>query len=336
MIIARIVNKSMATGVVPVAFIKTLSTPLLKKATLNQDVLKNYRPVFNLPFISKVLERVVRSQLLDYLASTEQHEPHQSAYRPIHSTETALVRVVNDIQMALGRKNVAMLVLLDLSATFDTIDHSLMLKRLLKIDIVGTAHKWFSSYLRGREQSVFIKGTASQSVLLKYGVPQGSVLGPVLFTQYTVATGAICRRHGVSYQLYADDTQIYITFRIDDLEDQHAARLKIKACIAEIRAWMIIHRLKLNDDKTEYIFLVSANNSGKITPQPIRIGEATITPTPSALNIGVMVDDMLTMADHNKSFVKCVICGSGTFVASDRRWQLNQRTVISTVTIGLL
>ena len=101
---------------------------------------------------------------------------------------------------------------------------------------------------------------ASQSVPLKYGVPQGSVLGPVLFTQYTVAIGAICRRHGVSYLLYADDTQIYITFKIDDPEHQHAARLKIEACIAEIRAWMIIYRLKLNDDKTEYIFLVSANN----------------------------------------------------------------------------
>ena len=189
---------------------------------------------------------------------------------------------------------------------FDTIDHPLMLKRLSKIGIAGTAHKWFSYYLRGREQSVFIKGTASQIVPLKYGVPQGSVLGPVLFTQYTVAIGAICRRHGVSYQLYADDTQIHITFRIDDLEDQHAARLKIEACIAEIRAWMIIHRLKLNDDKTEYIFLVSANNSAKITAQPIRIGEATITPTPSARNIGVMVDDMLTMADHIKKV--CQMC----------------------------
>ena len=244
------------------------------------------------------------SQLLDYLASTEQHEPRQSAYRPIHSTETALVRVVHDIQMALDQKNAAMLVLLDLSAAFDSIDHSLMLIRLSKIGIVETAHKWFSSYLRGREQSVFINGTASQSVPLKYGVPEGSVLGPVFFTQYTI--GAICRRHGVSYQLYADDTQIYITFRIDDLEDQHAARLKIEACIAEIRAWMIIHRLKLNDDKTEYIFTVSANNSSKITAQPIRIGEATITPTPSARNIGVMVDDMLTMADHIQKV--CQMC----------------------------
>ena len=135
---------------------------------------------------------------------------------------------------------------------------------------------------------------------------QGSVLRPALFTQYTVAIGAICRRHGVSYQLYAADTQIYITFRVDDLEDQHAARLKIEACIAEIRVWMIIHRLKLNDDKAEYIFLVSAKNSGMITAQLIRIGEATITPTPSARNIGVMVDDMLTMADHIKKV--CQMC----------------------------
>ena len=117
------------------AFKKALVTALLKKATLNQDVLKNYRPVSNLPFISKVLEWVVLSQLLDYLSSTEQHEPHQSTYRPIHSTETALVRVVNDIQMALDQNNAAMLVLLGLSVAFDTIDHSLMLKRLSKIGI---------------------------------------------------------------------------------------------------------------------------------------------------------------------------------------------------------
>ena len=126
----------MATGVIPVAFKNALVTPLLKKATLNQDVLKNHRPVSNLPFIPKVLERVVLSQLLDYFASTEQHEPHQSAYRPIHSTDTALVRVVNDIQMALDQKNAAMLVLLDLSAAFDMIDHSLMVKRFSKIGIV--------------------------------------------------------------------------------------------------------------------------------------------------------------------------------------------------------
>ena len=127
----------MATGVIPVAFKNALVTPLLKKATLNQDVLKNYRPVSNLSFIPKVLERVVLSQLLDYFASTEQHEPHQSAYRPIHSIDTALVRVVNDIQMALDQKNVAMLVLLDLSAAFDMIVHSLMVKRFSKIGIVG-------------------------------------------------------------------------------------------------------------------------------------------------------------------------------------------------------
>ena len=87
-----------------------------------------------------------------------------------------------------------------------------------------------------RSQSIYIQGTKSKSVFLKYGVPQGSVLGPVLFTQYTVPIGAICRRHGVSYQLYADDTQLYITsFTIGDEVDEELARLKIEACIAEIR-----------------------------------------------------------------------------------------------------
>ena len=119
-------------------------------------------------------------------------------------------------------------VLLDLSAAFDTIDHKMLLDRLSNISVQGMAHKWFQSYLKNRHQSVIIKGVKSQSVPLRYGVPQGSVLGPFRFTQSTVLIGAICRKHGVSYQLYADDTQIYVTFNADDNIDRKIALTKIE------------------------------------------------------------------------------------------------------------
>ena len=95
---------------------------------------------------------------------------------------------------------------------------------------------------------------------MRYGVPQGSVIDPFLFTQYTVPIGAICRKHVVSYQLYADDTQIYVTFHISNDIDMKVALAKMEACVAEIRAWMVMHRLKLNDDRTEFVYLVSLND----------------------------------------------------------------------------
>ena len=220
-IITKMVNMSMGSGTVPQSFKMALVTPLLKKATLDPNTLKNHIPVSNLPYLSKVLERIVLRRLLDYLYITNQHEPHQSVYRSLHSTETSLLRVSNDILMALDQHKAAILVLLDLSAAFDTIDHGMLLKRLSDIGIQDTAHDWLRSYLTNRCQSININGCKSQSIPLIYGVPQGSVLGPFLFTQYTVPIGAICRKHGVSYQLYADDTHI-----------EKAAL----ACVAEIRA----------------------------------------------------------------------------------------------------
>ena len=125
--------------------------------------------------------------------------------------------------------------LLDLSAAFETIDRELMLNKLSNIGVEGTALKWFSSYLQDRHQSVSINGSTSKSMPLSFGVPQVSVLGSFLFTQYTVAIGKICRCHGVGYQLYADDTQVYITFKVDSIIDQQTALARIQACIEEIR-----------------------------------------------------------------------------------------------------
>ena len=139
--------------------------------------------------LSKVLEKIVLSRLLNFLEAACQHEPHKSTYRSAYSTETALVRVSSGILFALDRREGVVLVLLDLSAAFDTIDSELMLNRLSNIGVEGTALKWLSSYLQDRHQSVSISGSTSKSMPLRFGVPQGSVLGPFLFTQYTVAIG---------------------------------------------------------------------------------------------------------------------------------------------------
>ena len=138
-VITRIVNLSLTTGKFPSSQKSAIITPLLKKASLDPESLKNYRPVSNLTFVSKLLERIVAKQLRDHLSQHQLYEKHQSAYRKRHSTETALTRVQNDILRAMDDSKATVLVLLDLSAAFDTVDHNFLLERLKQCGISGTA-----------------------------------------------------------------------------------------------------------------------------------------------------------------------------------------------------
>ena len=149
--------------------------PSSRKKSLDQNELKNYRPVSNLSFVSKTIEKLVLSQLSDHLSANSLYNRFQSAYRPGHNTETVLLKIVNDLLLALDDGNVSLLALLDLSAAFDTIGCMLLHRLHHDFGIQGTALDWFSSYLTNRTQSVSIHCYTSEPAPISFGVPQGSV-----------------------------------------------------------------------------------------------------------------------------------------------------------------
>ena len=150
------------------------------------------------------------SRLNHHLMVNNLQEPFQSAYRMNHSTETAMLRVQNDILRALGDNKVVLLVLIDLYAAFDTVSHKRLLNTLHAIGITDKAFAWFTSYLQNRSQTITISGKQSRSRQLECGVPQGSVLGPILFNVYTAALGLLLRQENTNYSMYADDTDLYL------------------------------------------------------------------------------------------------------------------------------
>ena len=171
----------------------------MKKTGLDPDQPENYRPISNLPFLSKVLERVVFSQIEHYLNTFNLLPRHQSAYRRYHSTETLLARVVSDLISEASNGKHTLLAMLDLSAAFDTVDHNILIQRLsLTFGITDTALQWFTSYLSERYQSVHFAGNTSPSTPVVCGVPQGSVLGPLLFLLYTSDIGSISSKHNIN------------------------------------------------------------------------------------------------------------------------------------------
>ena len=207
--IHTIVNKSLQQKTMPTSLKQAVVKPLLKKSTLDKENLKNYRPVSNLPYIGKLIEKVAIKQMDEHLVTEDLHEPLQSAYTANHSTETALLKVTNDILLSLDERKCVLLVLLDISAAFDTIDHNVFLARLTnEYGITGDVRDWMGSYLRSRQQVISINSSVSDKIVLDFGFPQGSCIGPFGFKLYTKPLTEIAAKHNVHIHLYADDTQL--------------------------------------------------------------------------------------------------------------------------------
>jgi hypothetical protein len=292
-----IINQSLMTGNVPGCFKKAVVRPLIKKEGLDAENLKNYRPVSNLPMLSKLLERVALTQLQDHLTTNGLLDTHQSAYKKHHSCETALLSVMDKLLLNSDSKCVSMLTLLDLSAAFDTLDHKIMLKRLqTTFGVTKSALKWFESYLSQRTQQVKMEGHMSEPRLLRYGVPQGSVLGPVLFTLYTQPLSDVIRTHNIDHHKFADDTQLLAQSPPDETT---VIRHSVEACVRDVKAWMTSNKLKLNGDKTELLVAGTKHFLSLIKPPPVMMIDNTeICPSPAVRDLGVYIDSKLSMKNH--------------------------------------
>ena len=224
-VITKIINISLDTGCFPSDWKEAIILPILKKAGLESSF-DNLRPISNLAYISKLIERAVYNQIHDHLLCWNLYPILQSAYRQYHSTETALLKVLNDILMNMNSQCVTLLVLLDLSSAFDTIDRKILLERLSsKFGFRGKFLNWFSSYLSGRSYRVMLNGTSSDKYELNFGVPQGSCLGPLLFILYASKLFDIAGNHLPDSHCFADDSQLYVSFKPDDLCGQSDGEL---------------------------------------------------------------------------------------------------------------
>lgn len=296
--ILNLINNSLMAGVVPGNFKHAIVQPVLKRIGLDPTDLGNFRPISKLPFLSKVLEKVVLIQLQSFLEKNLVFEVFQSGFRVKHSTESALLRVQNDLLLNTDTRASSILMLLDLSAAFDTIDHNILVSRLENhVGICGIALKWFTSYLADRSFAVKVGECMSTSAPLKCGVPQGSILAPLLFSLYLLPLGAIFRKHGVSFHLYADDTQIYLPLKKENGLDISP----LLNCLADIKDWMALNFLKFNENKTEIMLFGSDGKQG--TTNSI-LGPLAEYSKPEVKNLGVLVDPELKFVKQINSVVK--------------------------------
>ena len=293
----HIINSSLISGIFPTEFKKAIVRPTLKSNNPDRNILSSYRPVSNLCFFSKVIEKCVLHQLLQHLDRNDLFGNFQSAYRKFHSCETAITKVSNDILNTLDKSNNVFLIFLDLSSAFDLVDHPILLKRLSEqFHINDTVLHWFMSYLKDRSYSVKIGCSISNGVITLYGVPQGSILGPILFLLYVWEIENIAKLYGLEIHMFADDLQLYISFVNTNIYDNITT---IEHCLRHIKLWMSNNFLKINEGKTQLLIVSPKNSTNSMfSDLCVSFGGSTIFPSTNARNLGVNFDSSMSFLSH--------------------------------------
>ena len=293
-ILTHIINISLREHIFPDVLKHATITPTIKDSNEDSELYSNYRPISNTAFVAKLLEKSALQQISQHIEAQKLHAEFQSGYRKYHSCETATLKVVNDLKVDIANGKINALLLLDLSAAFDTVDHDILLQRIIKsYGITGCVAKWIDSYLGRRTFSVHINGKYSKVLNMLFGVPQGSLLGPIMFILYTKDIALIAKKYNLSIHIYADDTQLYIGFHQDVNTEEIKER--IERCLADINKWMLNNFLQLNPGKTKVIFIgskrqLSTFNGLRISELPLQNYEPEVVKS-----LGVYLDSTLSM-----------------------------------------
>ena len=289
--ITHIVNNSFVTNTFARAWKTAEVTPILKCG--NPDVPNNYRPISLLPIVSKVTERLVHGQLMEHLIRNNKLAAHQSGNRKLHSTETALLYVTDQLLQAMDNKKVSIMVLLDMSKAFDSIRHDILLSKLQNLDFSQGALNWFQSYLSNRQQCVRIGDAVSKVLPLEFGVPQGSILGPVLFTIYVNDLLSVPKR--CLSASYVDDCKLYLSFSPAELP---TSILALNEDLTRISQWCCKNSLLINPDKTKVLAVGLPQLLKKLSSFSITLFDKEITPVPVVKDLGVLLDTHLSYNQH--------------------------------------
>ena len=300
----KLVNMSLEQGSMD-CLKNAVVIPIIKQldSTMDKDEYKNYRPVSNLLFLGKLIERIVSARLDKHMKDNNLHSDFQHGYKKGHSTETILLKIVNDLLQSCDKQFATIVMLLDLSAAFDTVDQVKLLSILRdEIGIGGVALKWFESFLRGRTQKVKVNSSYSDESNLDYGVAQGAVLGPPLFNIYIRSLKKHVQPSRFSIFGFADDHQLLKTFlpffQVEALDGE------INKCLLSLSKWMNSFFLKLNASKTKILVIMPPSLKTSIKIQGTFINDKCIRFVHSAKNLGVFLDDQLSFKDQINRVVK--------------------------------
>lgn len=286
----EIINKSLVMGECPNDWKTSTIVPIpkIKKPIKASD----YRPINILAIYEKVLELVVKDQIEKYLEANEVLTEHQSGFRKSHSCETAIQGIIDEWKLEIAEGKIVGVISMDLKRAFETVDRNKLLKKLHQIGIRGKVWQWLESYLKNRTQKVRFNNKYSKLMAVDHGVPQGSVLGPLLFVLYINDITEVCPI-GSNVKLFADDTMIYVTG-----ECSEEINKKMNDVFHKIENWMNLNKLKLNAEKTKYMIVRSSRKEVKGQIKIVCMNGVVLERVEVIKYLGVMIDSRLTFAEH--------------------------------------